>query len=264
MHAVRRDIADIALAEWIFAPHYARADHQTLASLSAMLLTRPSHSAEASSQLLHGEGFAVLDISGGWAWGYCAHDHYVGYLPTEALKPRQDTSHVVSAREAPIFDAPSIKAPVVGTLTLGARLAGAIDNDFVGSETGFVHRRHVAPLPADPVAIAKRLIDSPYLWGGRGAGGIDCSGLIQLAHELAGIRCPRDSDQQREGLGRLLDDSAPLMRGDLVFFPGHVGLMVDEGRMIHANAFWMAVTIEPLADVMARSDHPVLARRRLA
>ena len=58
-----------------------------------------------------------------------------------------------------------------------------------------------------------------------------------------------------------------LRRGDLVFFPSHVGLMVDRDRLIHASSHSMQVTIEPLADVVARyaadSDQPVLARKRL-
>jgi hypothetical protein len=54
----------------------------------------------------------------------------------------------------------------------------------------------------------------------------------------------------------------------MVFFPGHVGLMVDGEKLIHANADWMAVTIEPLADIIARLkdsfEQPVTGRRRIA
>jgi hypothetical protein len=94
IHAVRRDIADIALADHIFAPHYARADQAVLTAPASMLRSAPDDSAQATSQLLHGEGFAVLDIAGRWAWGYCTHDHYVGYVraDTLGLKPPPRTS----------------------------------------------------------------------------------------------------------------------------------------------------------------------------
>ena len=159
---------------------------------------------------------------------------------------------------------------VLGTLPIGARFHAVAEGAFVAGAGGFVHARHVGSIDAfesDPVAVAERLIGLPYLWGGRGAVGIDCSGLVQVALGLCGIRCPRDSDQQRV-LGCEIAADQPLRRGDLIVFPGHVGLMADEERLIHANAHWMAVTVEPLADVVARlaPDHaePILARRRLA
>ncbi|MDB5690661.1 MAG: hypothetical protein JWL91_2537, partial [Sphingomonas bacterium] len=169
-----------------------------------------------------------------------------------------------------VFAAPDIKSAVVCRLPMGARLRGEPAGDFLACAGGFVHARHLGRLPAaepDPVAVAERLIGAPYLWGGRGAGGIDCSGLVQLALGLCGHAAPRDTDLQRNQIGRELAAGEILHRGDLIFFPGHVGMMIDETRMIHANAFWMAVTVEPLADIVARlagtSADPILSRRRL-
>ena len=267
---MRPDIADIALADHVFAPHYARADHAAIAASSVMLRVAPNDTAPATSQLLQGEGFAVLDIAGRWAWGYCTHDHYVGYIMADSLAAPIVPTHVVIAREAPLFSAPDIKSPVTRTLSLGARIAGSPEGRFLATSDGHLHIRHIAPIGTvsdDPVSIAERMLGAPYLWGGRGAGGIDCSGLIQIALGLCGIACPRDSDQQREALGTEIPADAPLRRGDIVFFPGHVGFMIDAARMIHANAYWMSVTIEPLADIVERlrpdHDQPVLARKRL-
>lgn len=261
----------MTLAGAMFAPHYARAESRCCLADDVMVRSTPSAAARAVSQIVHGEGFAVLDISGGWAWGRCLHDDYVGYVPAELLGAIRTPDHIVVAPVALIFADADIKAPNVGRLSIGARIAGEVAGDFLRIETGFIHLRHVAPIAAaeaDPVAVAERLIGAPYLWGGRGAGGVDCSGLVQRAFGLAGIDCPRDSDQQRDGLGRLLGQDEPAARGDLIFFPGHVGLMTDGVRMIHANAHWMAVTVEPLADVVARlsTTHasPISARRRLA
>ena len=85
---------------------------------------------------------------------------------------------------------------------------------------------------------------------------------------LTGVAAPRDSDQQLAALGEEIAEDAELRRGDLVFFPNHVGLMVDKDRIIHATSHAMQVVIEPLADLAARfakmSDTPVLARKRLS
>ncbi len=269
VNAYRGDIADIDLAGTLFAPHYA-APMLRAAGMSTMIRVSASHGAEASSQLLSGEDFAVLDLSGDWAWGYSLHDHYVGYVPTATLGMPIQPSHRVSAREALLFSGPSIKTPAIGTLPLGARLLGIAAGDFIETAAGFVHERHLARIDmveSDAVTIAERLLGMPYLWGGRGADGVDCSGLVQVALAATGIAAPRDTDMQRESLGDVLPEEARLRRGDIVNFPGHVGLMVDESRLIHANAHWMSVVIEPLADVVARipkhHDRPILSRRRI-
>ncbi|RVT94721.1 NlpC/P60 family protein [Sphingomonas crocodyli] len=271
VNAFRPDIADVALAGSLFASHYAAPMPRACAAPAAMMRNAADPKAEAVSQILHGEGFAVLDLAQGWAWGYSLHDHYVGYVAASALGAPVAADHVVMAREAIVFAGPSIKTAALATLPFASKLSGTIDGNFLAlAEGGFVHARHVAPLDqraSDPVAIAEALLGAPYLWGGRGGGGIDCSGLVQIALAASGVTAPRDTDQQRTQTGDELPEEARLRRGDLIYFPGHVGMMVDEERLIHANAHWMAVTVEPLADVTARlkpdHDRPILSRRRL-
>ena len=266
---MRRDVADVALADKVFAPHYALPlDHGCIATTVA-IRGEPSPDAPAISELLRGETFAVVDASGTWAWGYGRADGYVGYVPIAALGPVVVASHIVAQPAALLFTAADIKSPVIERLPMGARVfATGIAGDFLALETGFVHHRHVAAIgqiEPDPVATAARLIGTPYRWGGRSGDGVDCSGLVQLALAFAGIAAPRDSDQQREALGTALAEDTPLRRGDLIFLPGHVGFMADDRTLLHANAYWMAVTQEPLADVLARQpeDKGVIARRRI-
>lgn len=235
-----------------------------------MLHERPDDSSPASSQLLRGETFAVIDIAGGWAWGYGEHDGYVGYVREKVLGRMEAPSHYVCAPWALVFAKPDIKSAVVDRWPIGATLTGEEADGFIACAAGYVHVRHARAVndrEEDPVSVAERLIGMPYLWGGRGGGGIDCSGLVQMALGLCGIGAPRDTDLQRAGLGEEIAAGAQLRRGDLIYMPGHVGMMVDAERMVHANAYWMAVTIEPLTDVVARvaKDHaePIVARRRI-
>lgn len=269
INAFRPDIADVALAGTLFAPHYA-APMPRAATATTYMRSAPSALAEVVSQLLPGEGFAALEITAGWAWGYSLHDHYVGYVEVAHLGTPIVPTHRISVREALVFSEASIKAPVVASLPLASRLSGTIEGSFLATDSGYVHMRHVAPideLAPDPVAVAELCLGMPYLWGGRGGGGIDCSGLVQIALAAAGHGAPRDTDMQRDTIGSALSEGAPLRRGDVISFPGHVGLMIDDSRLIHANAHWMGVVIEPLADVVARlkpnHDRPILSRRRL-
>jgi cell wall-associated NlpC family hydrolase len=108
---------------------------------------------------------------------------------------------------------------------------------------------------SDPVAIAELFLESPYLWGGRTSEGIDCSGLVQTALTAAGFAAPRDSDMQEATLGEpaaIDDPDAPLKRGDLVFWKGHVGIMRDSLSLLHANGWHMKTASEPLAEARNR------------
>jgi cell wall-associated NlpC family hydrolase len=263
VHAYRRDLADIALAGQLFAPHYARPMMRSCGVRHAFMRYKPDPRGVIGSELLPGEQFAVLEMAGHWAWGYSRHDHYVGYIETVELTAPVDATHVVAAVRAPIHAEPDVNAAVLAQLPMGARVRGEERHGFLLTEFGHLpctDVRDIGAVEHDSVAVAQRLIGAPYLLGGRTSTGIDCSGLVQLSLALCGIPAPRDSDQQRV-LGSALPDGRPLRRGDLVFFEGHVGFMIDEAMLIHANGHTGNVAIEPLSKVHARN--PIQERRRL-
>jgi cell wall-associated NlpC family hydrolase len=268
-HVFRGDFADVALAGELAAHHYVEPLAMRCRAARTAVRKAGDAGATAVSELLFGEDFDLFDVQGDWGFGRSAADRYTGWVAMAALaEPGTAPSHRVSARVAPVFGAADIKAPVLMELPFGARVAGEVGEKFVAlSGGGFVHLRHIAPLPAAPIDVARLFTGAPYLWGGRTPSGVDCSGLVQAALTTTGTPCPRDSDQQLAALGTAVafDDRAA---GDLVFFPGHVGILATRDRLFHANAHWMSTVEEPLDDVIQRLvasgvEAPVTGVKRL-
>jgi cell wall-associated NlpC family hydrolase len=219
-------------------------------------------------QLLFGETVTVIERKDGWAFVQAARDGYCGYVTEAALGAPRTATHRVAAPATHLYPEPRVQARETAALSFGALVtvtgtAGA----FAETPDGFVPAPHLRPLDRpfdDPVAVAELFLGTPYLWGGNSRAGIDCSGLVQAAFLACGRPCPGDSDLQR-ALGAELPESAPLRRGDLIFWKGHVALVADASRLIHANGHAMATVHEATEVAIARiaaSGYPVLARRR--
>ncbi len=227
------------------------------------------------TEALHGERVTVYEqTEEGWSWGQLSRDGYVGWLPSNALaKETKKPTHRVRALLTLVFPKPDIKSPPIASLSFGSMIAvKREEGNFVITENGgFVPKQHLALLDFredDPAEVARRFLGTPYLWGGKTSAGLDCSALVQLALQSAGYECPRDSDMQQQ-IGKPVAFSGgeeSLARGDLVFWKGHVGFYAGEGKLLHANAFHMAVAEEQLAEAIARirtSGLEVLGVRRL-
>ncbi|HEX5779788.1 MAG TPA: NlpC/P60 family protein [Xanthobacteraceae bacterium] len=257
----RPDLAAAHLRGKVEAARFVEGVTKRVVSASAPLRRRPEPDAPLDTEALHGERVTIYETNDeGWSWGQLERDGYVGWLPASELGDEgPPPTHRVSALRTLVFRGPDIKQPPLASLSLGSRVFVArIKGEFAVSEAGgFIPARHLAPLAeheSDFVAVAERFIGTPYLWGGRSSLGLDCSGLVQVALQAAGIECPRDSDMQA-AFGSAVPfsgDTATLRRGDLVCWKRHIGIVSAPGRLLHANAFHMAVADEPLDEAIER------------
>jgi cell wall-associated NlpC family hydrolase len=274
-NAFRPDLAAKSLYGKVSAPRYVQGVPAQVARAAVPLRSRPATSNAFVTEALFGEMVTVYEERDGWAWVQLARDRYVGYVPADTLSQNiLAPTHRVRALGTFVYPVPDIKSPPLMHLSLNAevRVVGGDDQFSALEGGGFIVSRHVVERgrrARDYVEIAERFIGTPYLWGGRTRVGLDCSGLVQISLEAAGIPAPRDTDMQQAELGTeapvtsLLES---LQRGDLVFWKGHVGIMVDGVTLVHANAHHMTVTTETLPEAVGRierSGSELLAIKRL-
>ncbi|QCN98077.1 peptidase (plasmid) [Azospirillum argentinense] len=245
-----------------------------LAAPQAVLLEQPRHGVPQTSEMLFGETCTPLDRDGDWVKVENRTDGHVGWLPpgTDLTDPVAPT-HRVSGRVANLHPAPTHKAVPVAALSFGSlvTVAEQADSGWVRLDNGLwtfgkLLEPVAVPLDRVPVETALRFLETPYVWGGRSAFGIDCSGLVQVALRAAGITTHHSSGMQRndDRLGPMVStdgQGVDYRRGDIVFFPGHVGIMLDGATLLHATVFTMSVVTEPLADVAARAEGITGVRR---
>lgn len=223
-------------------------------------------------QLQMGQAVCIFDTRDGWSFVQSDLDGYCGYVENALLGENAAPTHRISTRATHIYSLEDFKSAERSSLSFGASVAVVDERRkfFEIAGGGFIPKKHLRPLDRpfnDPATLAQLHFGTPYLWGGNSSFGIDCSGLIQAALIACSIDCPADSDQQMTALGADIPDGEPLQRNDILFWTGHVGLMVDADTMIHANAHHMAVAYEPIMDAIVRieaqGDGPVIARKRL-
>lgn len=253
---VRDGVADRRLEGLVAAERFVDVTPMQVSSPIASLRKAPEPDAEQEDQLVFGELFDVLFEVGDFAFGQARRDRYVGYVLMEALSaPVLTPDHRIAVPRTYAFAEPDIKSAIVGLYSLNALVTvEAREGRFAkGARSGWFVEHHLAPVgrfETDYVAVAERFLHAPYQWGGRESLGLDCSALVQQALYACGRACPRDTDMQRDFFPEIAE--ADRRRGDLVFWKGHVAILLDPDTILHANAHHMATAIEPLAEAITR------------
>ncbi len=261
LNVYREDLADISLKELVSADRYVEGKPANVISTTVSIKKEPRFDGALETEALSGETAQVFEDHEGWAWVQLDRDGYVGYMSSEALSYQTwSPTHRVASLRTFVYPAPNIKTVPLKTLCMNSTVEVLSEegNFLKCSDGGYIYSRHMVPVSeheSDFVQVARRYEGTPYLWGGCSSLGIDCSGLVQQSLKACGIDAPRDSDMQEKQLGQLVGQDfqdIQFLKGDLVFWKGHVGIMLDSERLIHANGFHMSTVVEPVHGAIQR------------
>jgi gamma-D-glutamyl-L-lysine dipeptidyl-peptidase len=210
----------------------------------------PAESAELGTQLLFGDVFIVDEISADQKWIKItvASDNYKGWIDAKQFrKISREYYDLLLSHASPLCKS------LMGLMQSDKRFFPVL----MGSTLPF-YRNETVTLEGEvltfqgEIAYAKRTTDSrqlesiahfylgaPYLWGGKGHFGIDCSGFVQQVFKFCGYSLPRDARHQAEcGLDVPFSN---IKGGDMAFFADesgkiiHVGIIMHTGQIIHAS-----------------------------
>ena len=253
---IRRDLASAVYKAIVKRKKYVNAKPATVKSTFSPLYSNKG--SKLSTQLLYGEECDVFETKNGWSWIQSRRDNYVGYTPSINLtrKTYKPNSKVISLRTV-IYTKPDIKSATKGYLSFNSlveviKIKGKYS---LIKNLGWCPSLDLVKVKSNKfnhIDLSKQYLDTPYLWGGRDSMGIDCSGLIQNLHQINNRPFPRDTDMQEIFVTNEVKYEKDLKAGDLVFWKGHVAMMIDNLNIIHANAFHMKTAIEPLSTAKKR------------
>ena len=213
------------------------------------------------TQCLFGETLQILEKRGNWSFCKCALDNYNGWIENKYLGFLPKSSHLVSSPVSLVFQKKNIKSNLLCNLFLNSKIAiKAIYEDWYeiflnSNRTGFIKKQHVTAENIKQKNWVKTSLNfekTPYLWGGKNILGLDCSGLVQVSLEAAGLIVPRNAGEQMRFKSNHIISTRNVQRGCLIFWPNHVAIALSSHRVIHSNSFHMCVKIENLKTVANR------------
>ncbi len=235
---------------------------------------------EMVTQLLYGETCEVLAADKQWRHVQGTFDGYRGWVDAKQLVPAPAEAVGVPAWVASLYlHAENITTGAQLLLPAGAGIRLEENDKHVLLHQGepFVIRVGKWSCEGEKLSVdemlrlARKFENAPYLWGGKTALGIDCSGYTQVLYKLARVPLQRDASQQ-VGQGTAVNTLSAVKPGDLAFFGKspdkitHVGILMDAETIIHASGKVRVDGITPNGIVHAQTGtltHKLTALRRL-
>ena len=221
---------------------------------------KPTYNSTLETQLIHGEKLEILSSQNNWSYICSKEDNYKGWIKTNQIGEKKIKTHKIKQLSTYVFEKPDHKSKIICKLFLNSKIK--VDS-FIGNwvkiifqeRIGFLHRNSIIDINEnnkDWINICLKFKNTPYLWGGKTYEGIDCSGLIQLSLQYCGLKFPRNTNEQSEFVSNFVKTTQNVSKGTLIFWDGHVGVMINKTELIHSNMYHLGVHIEKFSSALKR------------
>lgn len=228
---------------------------------STPLRPEPNNMYSMYTECLFGESVQIINYHNNYAFCKCTIDNYIGWIKKSHIMEFRPKTHKVISLGSFLLENPQIKSNTILEIPFGSLISARLISCnwaevFINNNLrAFIPTQHIIDINEkinNWVDTAFKFLNTPYKWGGRNNKGIDCSALIQLSLQTAGINAPRDTKDQEKMEWEQVPNLSLIDKGVLIFWEGHVGVMVDKENLLHANATSMSVIVESLDKVIKR------------
>ena len=201
------------------------------------LYKKKSISSKIVTQMLYGENFTLLRQFGNWYKIKLHTDNYVGFIIKKKFAKPFKATHKVSVLAANIYEKPSNITKQNKKLTFASKIyAKEKYGYFTKFENQWIRTKDIKPINYKEKNIFSKINlykGKKYKWGGKNFNGLDCSALVQLFFNFNNKFCPRDTKDQLNYFKKKVE-LQNIKKNDLIFWRGHVAIILSKNRLIHA------------------------------
>ena len=216
---------------------------------------KKSIKSEIVTQLLYGDTFKKLKKVGTWLKIKNDSDNYIGYIKYKKFPFNHKITHKICSVSANLYTKPSNKYKIKNQLSYGSKIKILEKKgNFYKTENFWINKKDLHEVKyknKDVFLNIKKFKNVKYKWGGKHYSGVDCSGLIQLFFNYNNKFCPRDAkDQIKYFKKKILLKN--IKKNDLIFWKGHVALVITKDELIHAYGPFKKVAIMSIKKTIRR------------
>ena len=211
---------------------------------------KPNSKSEVTSQILYGEKFKIISEKQNWIKIKTYYDNYIGYIRKKKYLQKFNPSKKIFKLKSRIYKRKNKKLIKTNDfLYFGSGISvKSRDRNYIEFDNGkWIKKNDVQNInhyEKNFNKILKLFLNTKYLWGGKTSEGIDCSALIQIYFYYNRIFFPRDSKDQIKYCKKKLNKK--FIKGDIIFWKGHVGMCINKSKFIHAYGPKKKVLIMPI------------------